>query len=160
MSDGGKDPGLSSIYPFLMVCIFVFVSNVSTEVGFLVLLCRCKYPEVLRPEPQTPSIQSHSSLCIAPQITDCYWSEESFVSLIGFTKGAGPSTTLAWPGWKQPDIAVEVDTARLETSRFKKCCVNSITLVLNPRVFLMCTDTVKELPGYPVQNCPSLSFLS
>jgi hypothetical protein len=34
-------------------------------------------------------------------------------------KGVGPSTTLAWPRWKQPDIPVEVDTARLETSRFK-----------------------------------------
>ncbi len=31
-------------------------------------------------------------------------------------KGVGPSTTSAWPGWKQPDIPVEVDTARLETS--------------------------------------------
>jgi hypothetical protein len=46
-------------------------------------------------------------------------------------KGVGPSATLAWPGWKQPDIAVEVDTARLETSR---------------------TDTEKELPGYSLQN--------
>ncbi len=52
-------------------------------------------------------------------------------------KGVGHSTTLAWPGWKQPDIPVEVDTARLETSR---------------------TDTVKELPGYSVQNCPSGNF--
>jgi hypothetical protein len=43
-------------------------------------------------------------------------------------KGVGPSTTLAWPGWKQPDIAVEVDTARLETSRFKKCCLNCVLL--------------------------------
>jgi hypothetical protein len=31
-------------------------------------------------------------------------------------KGVGPSTTLAWTGWKQPDIPVEVDTARLEIS--------------------------------------------
>ncbi len=54
------------------------------------------------------------------------------------SKGVGPSTTLALPGWKQPDIPVEVDTARLETSR---------------------TDTVKGLPGYPAQNCPSGSFL-
>jgi len=23
--------------------------------------------------------------------------------------GRGPSTNLAWPGWKQPDIAVDVD---------------------------------------------------
>ncbi len=36
------------------------------------------------------------------------------------SKGEGPSTTLAWPGWKQPDIAVKVDMARLETGRFKK----------------------------------------
>ncbi len=43
-------------------------------------------------------------------------------------KGVGPSTTLAWPGWKQPDIAVEVDTARLETSWFKRCCVNCVLL--------------------------------
>ncbi len=56
-----------------------------------------------------------------------------------YTKGVGPSTTLAWPGWKEPDIPVEVDTAWLETSR---------------------TDTVKELPGYSVQNSPSGSFLS
>jgi hypothetical protein len=47
--------------------------------------------------------------------------------LIGLTKGVGPSTTLAWPGWKQPDIPVEVDMARLETSR---------------------TDTVKDLPAW------------
>jgi hypothetical protein len=43
-------------------------------------------------------------------------------------KGVGPSTTLAWSGWKQPDIAVEVDTARLETSWFKKCCENCVLL--------------------------------
>ncbi len=43
-------------------------------------------------------------------------------------KGVGPSTTLAWSGWKQPDIAVEVDTAQFETSRFKKCCENCVLL--------------------------------
>ncbi len=31
------------------------------------------------------------------------------------TKGVGPGLTLAWPGWKQPDIPVEVDTGRLQT---------------------------------------------
>jgi hypothetical protein len=51
------------------------------------------------------------------------------------TKGVGPSTTLVWVGWKQPDIPVEVDTARLEASR---------------------TDTVKELPGYSVH--PGIFF--
>ncbi len=30
-------------------------------------------------------------------------------------KGVGPGPTLAWTGWKQPDIPVEVDTGRLET---------------------------------------------
>ncbi len=30
------------------------------------------------------------------------------------TKGVGPGPTLAWPGWKQPDIPVEVETGRLE----------------------------------------------
>jgi hypothetical protein len=43
-------------------------------------------------------------------------------------KGVGPGMTLAWPGWKQSVIAVEVDTGRLETSRFKKCCTNCILL--------------------------------
>jgi hypothetical protein len=43
-------------------------------------------------------------------------------------KGVGPNATLAWPGWKQSDIAVEVDTERLETSRFKKCCANCVLL--------------------------------
>ncbi len=58
-----------------------------------------------------------------------------------WSKGVGPSTTLAWPGWKQPDIAVEVDLARLYTSRFKKSCVNCE---------LLYTDRMKELPGYHV----------
>ncbi len=78
-------------------------------------------------------------------------------------KGVGPSTTLAWSGWKQPDIAVELDTARLERSQFKKCCENCVLLYYpssESRVLLMYTDTVKELPGYPVQNSPSGSFLS
>ncbi len=43
-------------------------------------------------------------------------------------KGLGPSTTLAWPGWKQPDIAVKVDTARLNTSRFKNSCEKCVLL--------------------------------
>ncbi len=79
------------------------------------------------------------------------------------SKGVGPGPTLAWAGWRQPDIPVEVDTDRLETSRFKKCYANCVLLyfpiVLNSRVLLMYTDTVEELPGYPVQNYLSGSFL-
>jgi hypothetical protein len=44
------------------------------------------------------------------------------------TKGVGRGPTLAWPGWKQSVIAVEVDTGRLETSRFKKCYANCVLL--------------------------------
>ncbi len=51
-------------------------------------------------------------------------------SLLIRTKGVGPDTTLAWPGWKQPDIPVEVDTDRLESSRearvFKKLSLAGI----------------------------------
>ncbi len=43
-------------------------------------------------------------------------------------KGVGPSTTLARPGWMKPEIAAEVDTARLATSRFKKFRVNCVFL--------------------------------
>ncbi len=73
----------------------------------------------------------------------------------GRTKGVGPGPTLAWPGWKQPDISVKVDTARLEAGQFKNVAWNVYyckTPVLNSRVLLMYTDTVKELPGYPVQS--------
>jgi hypothetical protein len=44
------------------------------------------------------------------------------------TKGLGPGTILAWPGWKQPDISVKVDTARLEAGQFKKCCMECVIL--------------------------------
>jgi hypothetical protein len=43
-------------------------------------------------------------------------------------KGVGRGPTLAWPGWKQSVIAVEVDTGRLETIRFKKCYANCVLL--------------------------------
>ncbi len=43
-------------------------------------------------------------------------------------KGVGRGPTLAWPGWKQSVIAVEVDTGRLETSRFKKCYANCVLI--------------------------------
>jgi hypothetical protein len=44
------------------------------------------------------------------------------------TKGVGRGPTLAWPGWKQPDISVKVDTARLEADQFKKCCMICVLL--------------------------------
>ncbi len=44
------------------------------------------------------------------------------------TKGVGPGPTLAWPGWKQPDIPVEVDTGRLETSRSEAAVLKKLSL--------------------------------
>jgi hypothetical protein len=43
-------------------------------------------------------------------------------------KGVGPDTTLAWAGWKQPDILVEVDTDRLETSRTEAGVLKELSL--------------------------------
>ena len=50
------------------------------------------------------------------------------LSVNGRIKGVGRGPTLAWPGWKQPDISVKVDTARLEAGQFKKCCMECVLL--------------------------------
>ncbi len=42
--------------------------------------------------------------------------------------GVGPGPTLAWPGWKQPDIPVEVDTVRLKTSRSEAGVLKKLSL--------------------------------
>jgi hypothetical protein len=47
---------------------------------------------------------------------------------LSFCPPLGPSTTLAWPGWKQPDIPVEVDTARLEISRMEAGALKKFSL--------------------------------
>ncbi len=47
---------------------------------------------------------------------------------LAHTKGVGPGTILAWPGWKQPDISVKVDTAQREAGQFKKCCMECVLL--------------------------------
>ncbi len=56
------------------------------DVGFLVLADVFDL-RLLRPE-HGPRIATSncliSPLCIAAKITDCYWSEESSISLIGF----------------------------------------------------------------------------
>ncbi len=43
-------------------------------------------------------------------------------------EGVGPDTTLAWAGWKQPDIPMEVDTYRLETSRTEAVVLKKLSL--------------------------------
>jgi hypothetical protein len=44
------------------------------------------------------------------------------------SKGVGRGPTLAWPGGKQPDIPVEVDTDRLETSRSEAGVLKKLSL--------------------------------
>jgi hypothetical protein len=55
-----------------------------------------------------PSIQSHFPLCNATQITDCYWSEESFLSLIGFSLEIQESSKVlllfTGMGWELPGL--------------------------------------------------------
>jgi hypothetical protein len=74
------------------------------------------------------------------------------------TKGVGPSTTLAWSGWKQPDIAVEVDTARLETSRFKKCCENCVLLYYPSTEFKSAFNVYWHGEGAAGLSCTELSI--
>ncbi len=49
-------------------------------------------------------------------------------------KGVGPDTTLAWAGWKQPDIPVEVDTYRLETSRTEGGVLKKLSLAVTAKL--------------------------
>ncbi len=73
------------------------------------------------------------------------------------TKGVRPSTTLAWPGYNQPDIAVEVDTARLETSWFKKCCVNCVLLYYPSTEFKSALNVYWHGEGAAGFSCTELS---
>ncbi len=66
--------------------------------------------------------------------------------------------TLAWPGWKQSDIAVEVDTGRLETSRFKKCCANCVLLYFPSTEFKSAFNVDWHGGGAAVLSCTELSI--
>ncbi len=74
------------------------------------------------------------------------------------TKGVGPGMTLAWPGWKQSDIAVEVDTGRLETSRFKKCYANCVLLYFPSTEFKSAFNVYWHGGGPAGLSCKELSI--
>ncbi len=74
------------------------------------------------------------------------------------SKGVGPSTTVAWPGWKQPDIAVKVDTARLNTSRCKKCCEKCVLLYYPSTKFKSAFDAYWHGEGAAMLSCTELSI--
>ncbi len=74
------------------------------------------------------------------------------------SKGVGPSMTLAWPGWKQSDIAVEVDTGRLETSRFKKCCANCVLFYFPSTEFKSAFNVYWHGGGAAGLSCTELSI--
>jgi hypothetical protein len=78
------------------------------------------------------------------------------------SKGVGPSTTLAWPGGSSLTLQwkwTRHDWKRAGSKNVVQTVYFSATLVLNSRVLLIYTGTVKEVPGYSVQNSPSGSFL-
>ncbi len=64
-----------------------------------------------------------------PSTLSTLWGRVKEMRMLEFTpKGVGRGPTLAWPGRKQPDISVKVDTARLEAGQFKKCCMECVFL--------------------------------
>ncbi len=154
---GGQPRSLCK--PLIHTFLFAQAAEGDNGKSFLVLL------ELRRQSSVSCTIRVTATVSYVNRLKSGFWIACGHWSAGGnarvHIKGVGPGMTLAWPGWKQSVIAVEVDTGWLETSRFKKCCTNCIpsSLVLNSRVLLMYTDTVEELPGYPVQNSPSGSFL-
>ncbi len=73
-------------------------------------------------------------------------------------KGVGPGMTLAWPGWKQSDIAVEVDTGRLETSWFKKCYAICVLLHFTSTEFKSAFNVYWHGGGAAGLSCTELSI--
>ncbi len=73
-------------------------------------------------------------------------------------KGVGPSNSLAWPGWKHSDIAVEVDTARLETSQFKKFCANCVLLYFPSTEFKSAFNVYWHGEGTAGLSCTELTI--
>jgi hypothetical protein len=47
-------------------------------------------------------------------------------------KGVGPSTTIAWPGWRHPDMAVAVDRHDFKHAGSKKQCGGSGMFIPDP----------------------------
>ncbi len=74
------------------------------------------------------------------------------------TKGVGPGLTLAWPGRRQPDIPVEVDTDRLQTSRFKKCYANYVLLYFPSTEFKSAFNVYWHGGGAAGLSCTELSI--
>ncbi len=73
-------------------------------------------------------------------------------------KGVGPGPTLAWPGWKQPDISVKVDTARLEAGQFKKCCMECVLLYYPSTEFQSTFNVYWHGEGAAGLSCTELSI--
>ncbi len=91
-------------------------------------------------------------------ITNYTPTQKSTVLSAGTVKGVGPGMTLAWAGWKQPDIAVEVDTGQLETSRFKKCCANCVILYFPSTEFKSAFNVYWHGGGAAGLSCTELSI--
>ncbi len=79
-------------------------------------------------------------------------------SWVAKPKVVGPSTTLAWPGWKQPDIPVEVDTARLETYWFKNGFAKCVLLYYPSSEFESTFNAYWNCVGAAGLSCTELSI--
>ena len=97
-------------------------------------------------------VLGRSSLRICNSVAVARWRAR------GTSKGVGPGMTLAWPGWKQSDIALEVDTGRLETSRFKKCCANCVLLYFPSTEFKSAFNVHCHGGGAAGLSCTELSI--
>jgi hypothetical protein len=84
-----------------------------------------------------------------------YFSAESYARIFS-PKGVGPA--LAWPGWRQPDIPVEVDTDQLQTSRFKKCYANCVLLYFPSTEFKSAFNIYWHGGGAAGLSCTELSI--
>jgi hypothetical protein len=73
-------------------------------------------------------------------------------------KGVGRGPTLAWPGWKQPDISVKVDTARLEAGQFKNCCMECVLLYYPSTEFKSAFNVYWHSEGAAGLSCTELSI--
>ncbi len=81
-----------------------------------------------------------------------------------YPRGQGPARLQpSLVGSNLIDISIEMWTQHNSQHAGSRMVLQNVyyytALVVNSRILLMYTDTMKELPGCPVQNCPSGSFL-
>ncbi len=103
------------IFVHLSVCTFVCLS-MSTCISALLPSYLPVCPPYCLPVFLPALLPANPPACLLACLNSCR------------IKGVGPNTTLAWPGWKQPDIPMKVDTGRLETRRMEAGVFKKLSL--------------------------------